>query len=82
MEIIIWILFGALVGWVTSLIMKTASREGVIIKVAVGILGALFGGWLMSTVEQGHAADLSIFSFGVVLAGAVVLIAGVKIIRS
>ena len=34
-------LFGALIGWVASLLTRTDSSEGILIDVAAGILGAI-----------------------------------------
>ncbi len=39
---------GALVGWVASLIMKTNSRQGLIVDIIVGIVGAFVGGFILS----------------------------------
>ena len=41
---IIWIIAGALIGWVASLIMKTNNRQGLIADIVVGIVGAFVGG--------------------------------------
>ena len=42
MEIIIWIIFGALVGWVASMIM--GSGGGLLWGIVVGIFCSVFGG--------------------------------------
>ena len=41
MEIIIWIIFGGLVGWIASIIMKTNQQQGIMLNIIVGIIGAL-----------------------------------------
>lgn len=81
MGIIIWIVFGALVGWVASLIMKTDSQQGVVLNVVIGVVGAMLGGWIMSTIGQSPVTGFNLYSFGVALFGSVVLIAGVKMVR-
>ena len=43
MNIILWILFGALVGWVASLIMKTDAQQGALMNIIVGVVGAVLG---------------------------------------
>ena len=48
MSFIIWILVGALVGWIASLIMKTDAQQGTILNIVIGILGAFLGGYLIS----------------------------------
>lgn len=80
MGIISWIIFGAFVGWVASLIMKTDAEQGACMNVIVGIVGATLGGWIMSLFGYGGVDEFSIYSFLVALLGAVVLIALVKVV--
>lgn len=82
MGIILWIVFGALVGWVASMIMKTNGQQGLLMDIIVGIVGALLGGWIMAMLGQGGTTgEFSLYSFLVALLGAVVLLAIVKAIR-
>lgn len=81
MGIILWIIFGALVGWVASMIMKTDSEQGAVLNIVVGVVGAVVGGWLMSSFGQGPVTGFNLYSFIVALLGAVVLIAVVKMLR-
>ena len=81
MGIILWIIFGALVGWIASLIMKTDGEQGALLNVAVGILGAVIGGWLMSVLGESGISGFNLYSFMVAIIGAVVLIAIVKALR-
>lgn len=53
MSILVWIVFGAIAGWVGSLIMGTDGEQGVILNVVVGIVGAILGGYIMSVFGQG-----------------------------
>ena len=79
MGIIIWIIFGALVGWVASMVMGTGG--GLLWDIIVGIVGAVIGGWLMSFLGYGGVTGFNLYSFIVALIGAVVLIAIVRAIR-
>lgn len=79
MEIILWIVFGALVGWVASMVM--GSGGGLIWDVVVGIVGAAIGGFIMSLIGQGGVGGFSLYSFLVALLGACVLIAIARAIR-
>jgi uncharacterized membrane protein YeaQ/YmgE (transglycosylase-associated protein family) len=79
MGIILWIIFGALVGWAASAIMKT--NEGVLTDIFVGIVGAVVGGWLMSLVGSSGVTGFNLYSFLVALVGAIVLIMIVRFIR-
>lgn len=84
MNLIIWLVVGGLIGWIASLIMRTDAQQGLVLNVVVGIIGALVGGWLLSplvgagTVNQG---DFSLMGLLVSLAGAVVLLFVVNLIR-
>ena len=79
MGIILWIIFGALVGVLASVIMGT--RESLVIDIVVGIVGAILGGWLMSFFGESGVTGFNLYSFLVALFGAVVLIAIVKALR-
>jgi uncharacterized membrane protein YeaQ/YmgE (transglycosylase-associated protein family) len=73
--------FGALVGWVASLIMDTDSQQGTILNIVIGIVGAFLGGELMSFFGGTAAIGFNVYSFFVALFGAVVLIALSKMFR-
>jgi len=81
MGIILWIIFGGLVGWVASMIMKTNAQQGIILNVIVGIVGAVLGGWIMSFFGKSGVGEFNLYSFLVALLGAVVLVAIVKALR-
>ncbi|MES2215971.1 MAG: GlsB/YeaQ/YmgE family stress response membrane protein [Patescibacteria group bacterium] len=81
MGIILWIVFGALVGWIASLLMKTDAQQGALLNIIVGIVGAVVGGWLMSFFGQTGVNGFNLYSFIVALIGACVLIAIVKAVR-
>ena len=79
MGIILWLVFGAIVGWIASAIM--GSREGLLMDIVVGIVGAALGGWLMSMLGGAPATGFDLYSFIVAIVGAVVLIGIVRAIR-
>jgi len=79
MGIIVWIIFGALVGWIASMIM--GSRGGLLWDIVVGIVGAVIGGFLMSLIGYGDVNGFNLYSFVVALLGACILIAIVRAIR-
>ena len=84
-NILIWIIAGAVIGWVASIIMRTNSRQGLIADIIVGIVGAFVGGYLLSplfnagTINQG---DFSLPALLVSLGGAVILLAISKLFRN
>jgi uncharacterized membrane protein YeaQ/YmgE (transglycosylase-associated protein family) len=82
MGIILWIVFGAIVGWIASLIMKTDAEQGTLLNILVGIIGAVVGGWVMSFFGEIGVTGFNLYSFLVAIIGAVVFIAGIKLLRS
>lgn len=82
MGIILWIVFGALVGWVASLIMKTDGQQGMFLNIAIGIIGAVIGGWIMSFIGETGVTGFNLYSFIVALIGASALIGITKMIRA
>ena len=79
MGIILWIIFGALVGWIASMVME--SRGGLLVDIVVGIAGAVIGGFIMSLFGDNGVSGFTLYSFLVALLGACILIAIVKALR-
>ena len=75
MGILSWILFGALAGWVASILAGTNERQGCLMNVVVGVAGALVGGFVMGLIT---GSELPIGwdwrSFLVAVVGAVLLL--------
>lgn len=81
---ILWILMGALVGWIASLIMKTDAEQGAILNIAVGVVGAMIGGFLMRVIGRSGAninETISLYSVLVSVLGASVLLGIVNLFR-
>jgi uncharacterized membrane protein YeaQ/YmgE (transglycosylase-associated protein family) len=82
-NIFIWLIVGGLLGWVASIFMGTNGRQGIILNVVVGIVGAMLGGWLLSrmlgssTINQGN---FSLSGLLVSLLGAIILLAFAKLL--
>ena len=84
MNIVIWLAVGGVIGWIASLVVGTDAQQGVLLNVIVGVIGALIGGWLISplvgvgTINQGA---FSLPALGVSLAGAVILLVVLNLVR-
>lgn len=74
MNIILWIVFGALAGWLASLIMGTDARQGWLLNVVLGVIGALVGGFIMNAFGAPGVTGFDIYSLLVAILGAVILI--------
>lgn len=74
MWILAWIIFGAIVGWIASMITGNNKRMGLGKNIIVGLLGAVIGGWLSTLFGIGSYNEFSLNSFFIALIGAVVLL--------
>lgn len=79
MGIILWLIFGGLVGWVASMIMGTNASQGLLLNIIVGMIGAVIGGILMSWLGQSDITGFNFYSFCVALLGAIILLGIVKV---
>lgn len=84
MNFIIWIIAGAVIGWIASSIMGTNSRQGLLLDIVVGIVGAFIAGVVLTplfgigTINQN---DFSLPALLVSLVGAIILLAVVRLLR-
>ena len=84
MNFVIWLIAGAIVGWVASRIMGTSGQQGLILDIVVGVVGAFLAGYFLtpffgiSTINQNN---FSLPALLVSLLGAVILLALVRLVR-
>jgi uncharacterized membrane protein YeaQ/YmgE (transglycosylase-associated protein family) len=81
MNFILWIILGAVAGWLASLVMKTNREQGTIMDIVIGIVGAVIGGFLFETLGRPGVTGFNIYSLLVAFVGAVILLAIVKAVR-
>lgn len=81
-DVVVWVFFGAVAGWVASKIM--GEREGCAMNIVIGVIGAFIGGSVVRfltgnpfSVEAGFHP----ISFVVAVIGAVILLAIVRALR-
>lgn len=79
--ILSWIIFGALAGWVASLLTGRNDQQGCLTNIVVGVIGAFLGGFLWNQIT-GQAVILgwSLGSFIIAVIGAVVLLTILRLI--
>jgi uncharacterized membrane protein YeaQ/YmgE (transglycosylase-associated protein family) len=80
MDIIIWIVFGLVVGIVAKFLMPGRDPGGFILTIVIGIVGALLGGWL-GRVFGLYAPGQPVGFFMAVL-GAIVLLVLYRLVAS
>jgi uncharacterized membrane protein YeaQ/YmgE (transglycosylase-associated protein family) len=84
MNFIIWLVVGAVIGWVASIIMHTNSQQGLLLDIVVGVIGAFVAGFFLtplfgvSTINQNNFSAPALL---VSLGGAIVLLAVVNLFR-
>ncbi|MGQ0600354.1 MAG: GlsB/YeaQ/YmgE family stress response membrane protein [Anaerolineales bacterium] len=84
MNFIIWIVVGAIIGWIASMVMGTNARQGTLLDIVVGIVGAFLAGLLLTPlfgVGNINQGDFSLPALLVSLVGAVILLAIVNLFR-
>ena len=82
MNIIVWIILGAIAGWIASIIMKANSSQGTVADIILGIVGAIVGGWVMSLFGQAGVTGFNLYSIMVAILGAVVVIGLGRLLQS
>jgi uncharacterized membrane protein YeaQ/YmgE (transglycosylase-associated protein family) len=73
MDVLIWIVFGLVVGIVAKLVMPGRDPGGMIVTIVLGIVGALLGGWIgraLGVYQPGQPAG-----FIMAVIGAIVVLA-------
>jgi len=84
MNLIIWLIAGAVIGYIASRIMGTNSQQGLLLDIVVGVVGAFLAGWFLTplfgvgTINQNN---FSLPALLVSLLGAVILLAIVRLFR-
>lgn len=78
MGILLWILFGLIVGVIARFIVP-AGPGGIIVDIVVGILGAIIGGFIYRFFGHTGVTGFNLWSFGCAIIGAVVLLAIIRL---
>lgn len=78
MNLLIFLIIGALAGWLAGLVMK-GRGFGILVNMIVGVLGAFFGGWLLPKLGVSFGGDIGVFITAFI--GAVLLLAIIGLIK-
>ena len=73
MSFLAWIVLGLVAGFIGSKIVNKAG-EGIFLDIVLGIVGAVVGGWLFSTIGASGATGLNLYSLLVAVIGAVLFL--------
>ncbi len=81
MNILLWIIFGGLAGWIASEFIVTGAEDGIGIigNVVLGIVGAFVGGWIADQTgikpgAEGADRPTGVWSFVWAVVGAVLVL--------
>jgi uncharacterized membrane protein YeaQ/YmgE (transglycosylase-associated protein family) len=82
MNFIIWLIVGGIVGWLASIVMRTNGRQGLLLNIVVGILGAFVAGLFLTPLLGIPTINQNNFSLPGVLVsvmGAIILLAVISL---
>lgn len=75
MGLLSWVIFGALAGWVASIIAGTNQRQGCLMNIVIGVAGAFVGGLISKLLFSSSVSfGWDIQSFAVAVLGAALLL--------
>jgi uncharacterized membrane protein YeaQ/YmgE (transglycosylase-associated protein family) len=73
MSILAWVILGIVAGFIASKIVNRTG-EGLIRDLALGIIGAIVGGWIMERFGEAGVSGLNLYSLVVAVLGAIVVL--------
>jgi len=86
--IVMWVIVGALAGWIGSKVMGTDAQQGGLANVIIGVIGAVIGGFVTraffgdSSGNNGFVASLLVATLGsVILIGLYKALTGSRVSR-
>ena len=80
-NLIIWIVLGAIAGWIASMMVGNNASQGWVGNIVVGIIGALIGGWIAQALGGAEVTGLNLYSIIVSVIGAVILLVVMRMVR-
>jgi uncharacterized membrane protein YeaQ/YmgE (transglycosylase-associated protein family) len=77
-NLIVWLIVGAVIGWAAGLVL--GDRNGTVVNIIVGVVGAMIGGFLFGgpTINQ---SALNLTAMLISLVGAIILLGVVHLVR-
>jgi uncharacterized membrane protein YeaQ/YmgE (transglycosylase-associated protein family) len=72
MNILLWLVLGAVAGWIADIFMK--SNHGLVEDIILGIVGAFVGGLILNLLGESGVTGFNLYSLIVAVAGAAILI--------
>jgi uncharacterized membrane protein YeaQ/YmgE (transglycosylase-associated protein family) len=81
MNIVVWIIVGAIAGWLAGAVLK--SRNSLIMNIIIGVVGSFIGGFVLTLVPGVQAVEggLSIGHILTATFGAIILLLVLRFVR-
>lgn len=76
-----WIIVGALAGWIASMMTGNNRSMGLIANIIVGIIGAYIGGFVLRYFGVSGVTGFNLWSIGVSVLGAIILLFVINLFR-
>jgi uncharacterized membrane protein YeaQ/YmgE (transglycosylase-associated protein family) len=73
MSIIAWLILGLIAGFVASKIVN-AQRQGIVLDIALGIIGALVGGFIFDAAGKVGVTGFNAWSLLVAIIGSIIVL--------
>ena len=73
MGVISWIILGLIAGWLAGFFVNKPG-SGILLNIALGVIGAVVGGIIMSALGFGGVSGVNIWSIIVSVIGAIVVV--------
>lgn len=81
MGIISWIIFGLIVGAIAKFLMPGDDPGGIILTIILGIVGALAGGFIASSLGWGSITGFNVRSLIIAILGSIILLVIYRLLR-
>jgi uncharacterized membrane protein YeaQ/YmgE (transglycosylase-associated protein family) len=80
-SLVAWIVFGFVAGLLARALMPGKDPGGFVATTAIGVVGAVVGGWLGTKLGFGTVTGFDLRSLGVAIVGSLVLLVGIRAVR-
>ncbi len=84
MNLVVWLVVGALLGWVAHTVIPTRRHRGLAMSIMVGVAGSVLAGWIVGSLGGNSPSDdenLSVMGLIASIGGAVALLAMMNLVR-
>lgn len=74
MDVLLWIVLGALAGWIASMLTGSNAEQGWLGNIVTGIIGAFIGGFVLRLFGGSGVTGFNLASLLTAILGAVILL--------